>query len=71
MGIPVILDDGTEETWLPDGRVWIRCWNCGGDIYVDHDCGEDCCACAWPEDNVECDICDGKGGWYKTGYGSV
>ena len=44
---------------------WIECWMCGGDIYVDHDCGEDTCCCLYPEDNVVCDICDGAGGWYK------
>lgn len=70
VGIAVIDDDGHEETWLPDGRVWITCWSCSGDIYVDHDCGEDTCCCAFPEDNVPCDICDGRGGWYKKGYGA-
>ena len=41
---------------------WVDCYNCE-DGYSHHDCGEDCCACAWPEDNVPCDICQGKGGW--------
>ena len=57
----------------PDERVcekctnresWRGCWNCGGEGYSDHDCGEDCCCCADPEDNVLCDICDGAGGFY-------
>jgi len=39
----------------------IECWNCGGEVYVDHDCGEDVCCCAYPEDNVVCDICAGRG----------
>lgn len=43
--------------------MWVECWNCGGEGYSDHDCGEDCCACLHPEDNVRCDICRGKGGW--------
>jgi hypothetical protein len=43
---------------------WVDCENCD-DGYTDHDCGEDCCCCLDPEPNVICDICDGKGGWYK------
>ena len=40
-----------------------ECWNCGGTKFSYHDCGEDCCCCLDPEDNVICDICDGDGGW--------
>jgi len=43
---------------------WVECWNCGGDGVDGHDCGEDCCSCLEPEDNVRCDICKGRGGWY-------
>ena len=42
---------------------YVECWNCGGEGYSHHDCGEDCCCCLSPYDNVRCDICDGKGGW--------
>lgn len=41
----------------------LRCYNCGGEGYSHHDCGEDCCCCLHPEDNVVCDICEGAGGW--------
>jgi len=44
--------------------MWIDCWNCE-DGFSYHDCGEDSCCCIDPEPNVECDICDGKGGWYE------
>lgn len=44
-------------------KVWVDCWNCGGEGYSDHDCGEDCCCCLHPEDNVICDNCRGKGGY--------
>lgn len=44
--------------------AWADCYNCGGEGFSDHDCGEDCCCCLNPEDNVECDICDGNGGWW-------
>lgn len=41
------------------------CWNCGGEGVSGHDCGEDCCACLKPQDNVRCDICDGRGWWWR------
>lgn len=61
-----------ETNWGKEGQCklcgssidWEECWNCGGSGYSHHDCGEDCCCCFYPEDNVECDICDGKGGWH-------
>ncbi len=37
------------------------CPNCGGTGYSHHDCGEDCCCCLDPDDNVVCDWCNGKG----------
>ena len=42
---------------------FVECWNCGGEGYSGHDCGEDCCCCADPEPNVVCHVCNGKGGW--------
>lgn len=39
----------------------VECWNCGGTGLSYHDCGEDCCCCAEPENNMRCDICNGKG----------
>lgn len=59
-----------------DGRDWdCQCARCGSscdwtdcgqcdDGYSDHDCGDDCCCCLYPEPNVVCDLCDGYGGWY-------
>jgi hypothetical protein len=38
-----------------------ECQNCGGEGYTSHDCGEDSCCCADPEDNVLCDVCKGDG----------
>lgn len=59
-----------------DGREWEcqcgrcgssvdfeECWNCGGERFSGHDCGEDCCCCLDPEENVVCDVCRGRGGW--------
>lgn len=42
---------------------WVECSECGGDGMGDHDCGEDCCACLFPEPNVRCEMCAGVGGW--------
>lgn len=54
-------------TTFPDSRGehdgWTECWQCGGEGFSHHDCGEDTCCCLDPEDNVPCDICRGKGGW--------
>lgn len=44
-------------------KFYRGCWNCE-DGYSGHDCGEDCCCCLDPEDNVVCDICEGEGGFY-------
>jgi hypothetical protein len=46
-------------------KYYVDCWNCGGEVYVDHDCGEDVCCCFYPEDNIMCDICRGKGGFHQ------
>jgi hypothetical protein len=44
---------------------WLICWDCGGDLYTHHDCGDDTCCCLHPEDNVLCDTCQGAGGsWH-------
>lgn len=42
---------------------WERCDNCE-DGYDGHDCGEDCCCCLYPEENVRCDTCLGECGWH-------
>lgn len=34
------------------------------DGYDGHECGEDCCMCRRPKENVPCQICRGRGGWY-------
>lgn len=40
-----------------------QCEMCGGEGVYGHDCGEDCCVCLHPEDNMRCDICHGEGSW--------
>lgn len=41
---------------------WEECYECGGDGLDGHECGEDCCMCLYPDDNVCCDLCNGCGG---------
>lgn len=41
---------------------FLRCFNCGGEGYSHHACGEDTCCCLHPEDNVVCTWCAGTGG---------
>lgn len=48
-----------------------QCPNCGHEAYERtcdcnegysyHDCGEDVCCCLYPNDNVKCDECEGRG----------
>lgn len=57
------VDDEPLDDDLDD---WIECWNCGGERYSHHDCGEDTCWCLYPKDNVLCDVCNGKGGWERS-----
>jgi hypothetical protein len=50
------------------------CWKCLG-VGGWHDCGEDCCACLDPDDElgpywIECDICDGLGELEEEEIGS-
>jgi hypothetical protein len=40
-----------------------RCTECD-DGFDGHDCGDDCCCCLYPEENVTCQYCDGKGIWW-------
>jgi hypothetical protein len=43
------------------------CWQCGGEGYSHHDCGEDSCCCMDDSPNVTCDVCDGEGGYMVCG----
>ncbi len=45
---------------------WHDCWECGGEGYSGHDCGEDTCCCLYPDDDVICPTCGGAGGWYSS-----
>jgi hypothetical protein len=55
--------DEPYEPYDEDYGDYVECWQCGGEGYSHHECGEDTCCCLNPYDNVVCDICEGKGGW--------
>ena len=44
-----------------DYQETVDCWDCGGEMYTHHNCGEDVCCCADPQPNVRCETCEGKG----------
>lgn len=61
------------KTGLEIGSCCARCGSSmdGGpcefceDGFDGHDCGDDCCCCLYPEDNVRCEHCDGTGVWHQ------
>lgn len=55
-------DDGPKCPECGCRMEWAECEVCGGEGVDGHDCGEDCCCCADPEDNIPCDCCSGEGG---------
>ena len=56
---------GRNECALHGEKTWVECWQCAGEGSDEHDCGDDTCVCLQPENNVQCDICRGNGGWYR------
>ena len=51
--------------WHHGLKEWHECPNCSGEGTDGHDCGEDCCVCLHPDDNVRCDFCGGRGGIWR------
>ena len=71
----VIADHPPDEMYRADLDIECQCARCGSSIdhqhceycedgYDGHDCGDDCCACLHPEENVTCRYCDGTGVWH-------
>jgi len=61
----ILMTGGDKIPW-EDYEIcgaWVECWKCGGEGSDGHDCGEDCCMCLYPEDNLMCEVCNGAGGW--------
>lgn len=69
----VIADRPPPEMYATCEDIDLCCARCGSDCdytrcdcndgYDGHDCGEDCCPCLEPEENVICETCNGAGGW--------
>jgi hypothetical protein len=65
-----MLDSWPEESSIEEPLCLIcggemdrePCWHCLGEGGF-HDCGEDCCPCAEPDLNEDCDECDGVGSY--------
>lgn len=66
----------TREMYLYGGEVDVQCARCGSsaeshrcdrchDGLDGHECGEDCCCCAYPEPNVLCQHCNGEAVWHE------
>lgn len=71
-----IGDRPTDEMYQSGYEIDCQCARCGGMIETEHcdqcdggfdghECGEDCCACAFPEPNCVCQSCDGTGLWRR------
>lgn len=71
-----IADRPTQEMYATGLEIDCQCARCGSsadggscpeceDGFDGHDCGEDCCACLNPEENVPCQYCDGTGVWHR------
>lgn len=68
-----IADHPPPEMYGPGLEIDCQCARCGSscdwqeccecdDGFSGHECGEDCCACPYPEPNVVCQYCWGRGG---------
>lgn len=71
-----ISDHPPPEMYAPGVEIDCQCARCGSSLEIEscdycedgydgHDCGEDCCCCLHPEENVECQFCDGTGRWVR------
>lgn len=62
------IRDEDDIPWCADCQVteltWWECETCGGEGYDGHDCGEDSCVCIYPEENIPCGVCAGRGGYW-------
>lgn len=62
----------TDAMYAPGLEIDCQCARCGSSIFTEdcgecedgfdgHDCGDDCCCCLHPEENVVCQYCGGTG----------
>jgi hypothetical protein len=71
----IIADHPPPEMYAPDVEIDCQCGRCGSSVaseschfcedgFDGHECGEDCCCCLYPEENVPCQVCRGTGVWH-------
>lgn len=71
-----IAEHPTPEMYQSGLEIDCQCARCGSsmdggsceyceDGFDGHDCGDDCCCCLRPEENVQCQFCDGTGVWHR------
>lgn len=71
-----IAEQPTLEMYQSGLEIGCQCARCGSSVDIEacsecedgfdgHDCGEDCCMCLAPEDNVPCQYCRGSGVWHR------
>jgi hypothetical protein len=71
----IIAEHPAPEMYASGEEIYCRCARCGSSVdhrhcdycedgFDGHDCGEDCCCCEFPEQNVPCDVCGGTGVWH-------
>jgi hypothetical protein len=65
MSTAATFEDEPQCPRCGSSQEFVPCWSCGGEVFTDHDCGEDTCCCRFPENNVVCDHCRGRGGHYR------
>ncbi len=67
-----IAEHPPDEMYATGLDIDCCCARCGSSIHMEncdqcedgfdgHDCGEDCCCCRYPEENVPCQYCCGRG----------
>jgi hypothetical protein len=70
--VKTIAEHPPDEMYASGLEIDCQCARCGSSMSTEHcqecedgfdghDCGEDCCCCLHPEDNVECQYCRGTG----------
>jgi hypothetical protein len=72
----LIAESPSPEMYRSGLEIDCQCARCGSSVVTDdckycedgfygHDCGEDCCCCLYPEENVPCQYCRGTGVWHR------
>jgi hypothetical protein len=72
----IIAARPSDEMYRTGLEIDCQCARCGSSAdsehcehcengFEGHDCGEDCCACLHPEDNIPCSFCGGAIIWHR------